>query len=378
MKRSDIIDLLLKLVSIPSYRGYENGVMEEANFLWNFFLNHGIESYLQNLGHNQANIIASIGKGEQVILLVSHLDTVEIQGMTVPAYGKRDKDIIYGRGACDMKGGIAAMVSALINLSKEKLKNKIIFLADAGEEQQSIGAAYFLQSKLSHYDYVIVGEPTNLKPVITHKGMMWVQVTFKGKTAHASFPERGINAIHGASIFIQLVVNDLIPKLFKKKDNSLGYPTLNIGEIHGGAGINLVAAECNVNIDRRYLPEEEEKEVFEELKEIAHEAARKTKTYVTAIEMKETSNPRRIPFRVSADHEFIKKICIILEDMHLTGTPTSVPFWTEAPLFTQNNTIPGIVIGPGDPLLAHTPNEYVHVEEVIKASEIYRTLCLNL
>jgi len=378
MKKNDIIDLLLKLISIPSYRGYKYGVREQAEFLLNFFVNHGIESYLQDLGHNQANIIASIGKGKQVILLVSHLDTVEIQGMTVPAYGKRDKDVIYGRGACDMKGGIAAMVSALINLPKEKLKNKIIFLADAGEEQQSIGAAYFLQSKLSHYDYVIVGEPTNLKPVITHKGMMWVQVTFKGKSAHASFPERGINAIHGASIFIQHVINDLIPKFLKKEDSLLGYPTLNIGKIHGGTGINLVAAECTVNIDRRYLPEEEENEVFEELKEIAHKAACKTKTYVTAIEMEETSNPRRVPFMIPANHEFIKKICRILEDMHLNSTPTSVPFWTEAPLFTQNSTIPGIVMGPGDPLLAHTSNEYVHVEEVIQASEIYHKLCLNL
>lgn len=378
MKQKNIIDLLLKLISIPSYRGYQHGVREQAEFLRNFFINHGIESYLHDLGHNQVNLIASIGNGEQVILLASHLDTVEIQGMTVPAFGGRDKDIIYGRGACDMKGGIAAMASALINLSKEKLKNKIIFLADAGEEQQSIGADYFLQSNLSHYDYVIVGEPTNLKPVITHKGMMWVQVTFKGKTAHASFPERGINAIYSASLFIQLVINNLIPKLAEKKDNLLGYPTINIGEINGGSGINLVAAECKVNIDRRYLPGEEIKEVFEELKEIAHQVAHKTKTQVAVIEMKETSNPKRIPFKISANHKFIKIVTTILKDMNLSGIPTSVPFWTEASLFTQNNTIPGIVIGPGDPSLAHSPNEYVYVEEVLQASEIYRTLCLHL
>lgn len=378
MKKNDIIDLLLKLISIPSYRGYERGVRELAEFLWNFFVNQGIESYLQDLGHNQANIIASIGKGEQVILLVGHLDTVEIKGMTVPAYGKIDKDIIYGRGACDMKGGIAAMVSTLINLSKEKLKNKIIFLADAGEEQQSIGAEYFLQSKPPHYDYVIVGEPTNLKPVITHKGMVWIRVTFKGKTAHASFPEKGINAIYGASTFIQLVLKNLIPKFSKKKNNVLGYPTINIGEIHGGAGINVVASECTVNIDRRYLPEEDKKVIFEELKEIAHKAAKKTKTLVTVTELKETAVPPRIPFVMPSDHEFVKKICNILKDMNQNSTPSSVNFWTEAGLFTQNSTIPGIVLGPGDPLLAHTLNEHVYIEEVIQASEIYRKLCLNL
>lgn len=378
MKRSDIIDLLLKLISIPSYRGYENGVMEEANFLLNFFLNHGIESYLQDLGHNQANIIASIGKGKQGILLVGHLDTVEIKGMTVPPYGKIDKDIIYGRGACDMKGGIAAMVSTLINLSKEKLKNKIIFIADAGEEQQSIGAAHFLQSKFPHYDYVIVGEPTKLKPVITHKGMVWIRVTFKGKTAHASFPEKGINAIYGASTFIQLVLKNLIPKFSKRKNNVLGYPTINIGEIRGGSGINVVAAECAVNIDRRYLPVEDEKEVFEELKEIAHKAAKKTETLVTVTELEETAIPQRIPFVMPSDHEFVRKICNILKNMNQNSTPSSVNFWTEAGLFTQNSTIPGIVLGPGDPLLAHTLNEHVYIKEVIQASEIYRKLCLNL
>jgi succinyl-diaminopimelate desuccinylase len=378
MKQENMIDLLLKLISIPSYRGYQYGVRELAEFLRNFFMNYGIESYLHDLGHHQLNLIASIGKGENTILLASHLDTVEIQGMTVPAFGKRDKDIIYGRGACDMKGGIAAMVSALINLSSEKLKNKIVFLADAGEEQQSIGADYFLKSKYSHYDYVVVGEPTNLKPVVTHKGVMWIQVIFKGKTAHASFPERGNNAIVSANLFIQHLIKELIPKLSKKKDHFLGSPTLNIGEIHGGSGVNVVAAECNVNIDRRYLPDEEREEVFEEIKEIAHRIAHKTKTRVTVKEMKETSTPRRISFKMPADHEFIKTVTKILKEMNLSGIPSSVPFWTEASLFTQNNTVPGIVIGPGDPSLAHSPNEHVSVEEVIKASEIYRTLCLYL
>ena len=378
MKRSDIIDLLLKLISIPSYRGCKNGVREEAEFLRSFLGNHGIETYLQVLNHNQVNIIALVGKGNRAILLVSHLDTVEIKGMTVPPYGKRDKDIIYGRGACDMKSGMAAMISALISLSKEKLENQIVFIGDAGEEQQSIGAAHFLQSKPPHYDYVIVGEPTNLKPVITHKGMMWVQVTFKGETAHASFPEKGVNAIYGASIFIQLILKDLIPKFSKKKNNVLGYPTINISEIRGGSGINLVAAECTVNIDRRYLPAENERDVLEELKEIANKAACKTKTYVTVKEMRETADPRRIPFVIPPNNKFIQKICTILKDMNLTSIPSSVPFWTEAPLFTQNGTIPAIVIGPGEPLLAHTLNEHVYIEEVIQASEIYRKICLNL
>ncbi len=378
MKRNEIFNLLLKLISIPSYRGYQYGVKELADFLRDFFLDHSIESYLYDLGHNQVNLVTSIGNGENAILLASHLDTVEIEGMTVPAFGKRDKNIIYGRGACDMKSGIAAMASALVDLSKERLKKRIIFLADAGEEQQSIGADYFLKSKFSNYNYVIVGEPTNLKPVIAHKGMMWLQVTFKGKPAHASFPERGINAINSASLFIQLAVNDLLPKLYKKKDNLLGVPTLNIGEIHGGAGINLVASECNVFIDRRYLPSEERKEVFKEIEKMAHQVAYKTKTYVTVIEMEETSNPKRIPFKISANHGFTKMITAILKDMNLYNTPTSVSFWTEAPLFTQNNSIPGIVIGPGDPSLAHTPNECIDIEEVIKASEIYRTICINL
>lgn len=378
MKRNEIINLLLKLISIPSYRGYQYGVKELADFLRDFFVVHGIESYLYDLGHNQVNLITSIGNGEKAILLASHLDTVEIENMTVPAFGKKDKDVIYGRGACDMKGGIAAMVSALVDLSKEKLKNKIIFLADAGEEQQSIGADSFLKSKFSNYNYVIVGEPTNLKPVIAHKGMMWLHVIFKGKPAHASFPERGINAINSAGLFIQLIVSDLLPKLSKKRDNLLGTPTLNIGEIHGGSGINLVAAECSVFIDRRYLPAEERKEVFEEIEKMAHQVAHKTKTYATVIEMKETLNPKRGPFKISANHKFTKMITAILKDMNLYNTPTSVSFWTEASLFTHNNSIPGIVIGPGDPSLAHTPNECIDIEEVIKASEIYRTICINL
>jgi acetylornithine deacetylase/succinyl-diaminopimelate desuccinylase-like protein len=177
---------------------------------------------------------------------------------------------------------------------------------------------------------------------------------------------------------MQLIINDLIPKFSEKKDNLLGVPTLNIGEIHGGAGINLVAAECSVFIDRRYLPSEERKEVFEEIEKMAHQVAHKTNTYVTIIEMEETSNPKRIPFNISANHGFTKMITAILNDMNLYNTPTSVSFWTEASLFTQNNSIPGIVIGPGDPSLAHTPNEYIDIEEVIKANEIYRTICINL
>lgn len=379
MQSEKLVNLLLKLVSLASYRGYEKGTIEIANYIADFLASHGVAVEVHDLGSNQANVIAGVGEGKKSVLLVGHLDTVEVEGMTVPAFGALSGEKVYGRGTVDMKGGVAAMIVALLELLQDRdLDKQIIFLGDACEEQGNLGAIKFLESAHPKYDYVIIGEPTNLKPAIAHKGVLWAKVTFKGRTAHASFPQHGINAINGAAEFIKLINEKLLPLFEERRDPFLGVPTLNVGVIHGGTGPNVVPAMCYLQIDRRYLPKEKPEDILIELSQLADQAARKTATAFELDELPQTRNPQHIPFWVSPDEELVKIVRVVLRKMGLDDQLVSVPFWTEAPLFSKGGSVPTIIIGPGDPSLAHAPNEHIEVKDLLKAAEIYRGICKTL
>ncbi len=371
--------LLSDLVKCPSYSDFSEGDRPVAFYLDEFFRRHEIESQLVEVQQNQYNVVARVGYGNPTILLVGHLDTVQIDNMEVPPFGELLGDTLYGRGTADMKSGVAAMVATLVDMSEDtNLTGSVLFLGDALEEQNSLGAADFINKMEETYDYAVIGEPTDMQLAVAHKGVLWSEITFGGKTAHASMPSKGINAISACVEFINALKNKLVPELERVSKPGLGTQTLNIGAIHGGANPNVVPAECVVRIDIRYLPGTAHADLMQQLSRMAQAVAARSSTSVRVEDIPEIPLVRHLPFEIGPDASFAQTIRRELESLGMSTEFRTVPFWTEAPLFQREGSVPTVVIGPGRPELAHTPNEHVSISSLLAAREVYCKLCRNL
>ena len=219
------------------------------------------------------NLIAEIGTGKQRIILCGHLDTVPAGNPKNweydPFSARINQDILYGRGAADMKGGVVALIGVIQQLQQipEFLeKYTLVFAGTADEEAGMTGAKTLAEiGVMNDAVLLIIGEATALKVGIAEKGVLWVNIHIQGKAAHGSRPEMGINAIEGAM--------KIIPQLYNCLDQTLtsgllGKSTLNIGTITGGTKINVVPEEVIMELDYRLIPEQSPEQVIEQLKKI--------------------------------------------------------------------------------------------------------------
>jgi acetylornithine deacetylase/succinyl-diaminopimelate desuccinylase-like protein len=161
---------------------------------------------------------------------------------------------IHGRGACDTKGSIAVMLSALLALARSQRpgETEILFLALVDEESGQAGSRFAAKSGLKA-DLVIVGEPTRLQVVTAHKGDLWLQLETRGKAAHGARPELGRNAVHTMARIVDLLETRYAAALRRRRHPLLGHPTINVGAIAGGAQHNIVPDPCAIKIDRRTI-----------------------------------------------------------------------------------------------------------------------------
>jgi acetylornithine deacetylase/succinyl-diaminopimelate desuccinylase-like protein len=254
----EIVLLTRELIKIPSYAEIEDGERRVAEYLDNFFRDNGLSPEIREVGSG-VNIIVSLGdidNNSPSLMFNGHLDTVPVDNMTIPPFEPEMREgKIYGRGSCDMKGGLASMAVSLVALKRAdvKLKGRLVFTGVSAEEAGSWGTREIITSG-SLTDCVIVGEPTNLEIVSASKGIILAIIDVMGKAAHGSSPELGINAIYKAMKLIQKVQDEL-PKLFQKKRHPvLGSPTFNLGTIRGGERFNIVPDKCNLVFDRRMIP----------------------------------------------------------------------------------------------------------------------------
>ena len=311
------------------------------------------------------------------ITFINHIDTVPAgEGWkTNPFLSKVSKGKLFGRGSCDMKGGVASSLIALKEIKKKidagkKIKKSLKYLLVVDEESAWMkGVSHEIdRGKVTKEDLVISCEPTSLNLVIAQKGAMWYEIEIKGKNAHAASPHMGINAIHASCIVIQ----DLFDEFKKKKfsHSLLGKTTFVPSIIEGGRKTNMVADQCKFQIDVRFIPPLTIKKIETLIKDTINNSCRKlpgTKGILNSICID------RPPIISNEESEGCLLIKEVLKKNIGTKTKTiGVSYYSDAGVVasrTKNKQC--FLLGPGNIEQAHSPNEFVSTKELTKATKIY-------
>lgn len=388
----DPIPLLQDMVSIPSVNpmgrdlvGDEYYETKLSDYLAGYFQRENIPFERIDVAPGRSNIVARCDSpGSSItVLLDAHQDTVPIDGMVIPPFEPRiENGKLYGRGSCDIKGGGAAMLAAFTRLAKEQPKHRanVVLSLSVDEEATSLGIMHLvtqMTSGKSAYkllpkppDISVIAEPTELDIVVAHRGATRWQIHTHGRACHSSRPQEGVNAIYRMAKLITHL-EDFAAKLpgSKPAHRLCGPATLSVGLIAGGLSVNVVPDHCVVDIDRRVIPGESSPQVIEDVRQ-----------YLKS----------KVDFEFTFDPPFIASPAL---DDNLNGP------WSDRMLATIAKEVgpkkkigvaygthasrvagvgyPAFVFGPGDIAQAHTKDEWVDVEQVRQAAEIYYQFCCD-
>ncbi len=356
---SSVIELCQALVRCPS----ENpsgapesaGEQQIAEFVGHLLEQNGAMVEFEEIAPGRPNVYGrfpSPKDAAQTVLFAPHLDTVPARGMTVDPFGGRIQgDRIIGRGATDTKGSVAAMLWALCSVDLQRLDVAVAFAGLADEEAGQLGAQAC--AKRHFADFVIVGEPTDLGIVYTHKGTAWIKLVARGKSAHASKPEQGENAVELLCQAFAMLKREF-PAISPIATNPvLGEPTISLGLIAGGTKINVVPDFCCAQIDIRTLPGQEN------MVETIVDFVRKTNLPISVE-----------PLKVSPPLAVNPALPNIARLQALGAQLTGAPWFCDAAVFVQHGT-PAVAAGPGSISQAHTADEYLAISDLERGADFF-------
>jgi acetylornithine deacetylase len=373
--KSYVLDLLKELVATNSVNptiGRGPGEAAIARLL-NDRLNSigGLEARMQPVADGRSNVIAILkgSGGGRSLMLNGHMDTVGVDGMIIePFKPSIQNGLMRGRGACDMKGALAAMMGAVKSVinSRMKLRGDLIFSAVVDEEYKSLGIKKLVQEYKA--DAAIVGEPTNMSVATTHKGFVWIEVEVKGKAAHGSVPEKGVDAIaHAAKIM--LAIEKLQRQLASQVHPLLGTPKIHASTVQGGTDWSIIPERCVLRLERRTLPGETVASVMAEIEGILQAIRRETPDFNATAH----SPYDMAPLETAESEEIVQTAQRVLAANMRTRVPViGVPYWTDGALLSSMGSMPTCLFGPGDIGVAHSADEYVKLENVLTSAHVYR------
>ena len=376
-KLPEISKLIHELIAQPSISSSDPTIDRS-----NLGVIHLLAEWLENLGFSitvhevaagKANLLARLGGEGYVkegLVLSGHTDTVpfdEGQWSFDPFGGIERDGRLYGLGSCDMKAFFALAIEAARSFDAKSLRRPLTLLATADEESTMAGAKYLLAHGLKPGRYAIIGEPTGLKPIRMHKGVMMESIRVIGHAGHASDPSLGANAIEG----MHRVLGELLAwrnELQAKHRNPLfkvDVPTLNFGAIHGGDNPNRICGHCEMLIDIRPLPGMDIQELRQTMEErLAAALAGYPKLRLETHSLHDGVSA----FESPADSDIVRA-CETLSGLEAGA----VAFGTEAPFFS-NLGVETVVLGAGNINQAHQPDEYLPLEHITPMVNILKGL----
>lgn len=380
----DPIRLTMDMVAIPSYSFMENQEEAISQYILDFFLEHGFTAYRTEIEPGRYNTVAILEGTEREtspsLMLTGHMDTVPAYDFEKAFEPWEDEENVYGRGAVDMKGALAAAMCAMVEIKESgtRLKGDLIFCGVADEEEAGIGTRSLIETG-PEATYTVVGEPTDLHIALGHKGLEWIEVSFKGHKVHGGAQEEGVNAIMMAGRFLQKLENEYLPKLAQRTHPILGKATLNIGTITGGDQPSTVADHCSIRLDRRCLTSETIPQVYEELQELIDQLHQEDPRFEAEIrDVFDGTTLPHIPFCTDADCPVVKAAENALRASGEEPVVTYFPAWTDAGFIQAGTSSQCIILGPGGVTTAHSVHEYVSKKQLRMAAEIYRSMAMEI
>ena len=378
----NLIDMIAALIGTPSVSSVDpaldqgnRGVIDLlANWLGD--LGFAVEVMPLPGEPGKANLVATLGSGPGGLVLSGHTDTVpydEGKWQTDPFKLTEANQRLYGLGTSDMKSFLALAIEASRGLSASDLKEPLILLATADEESTMLGARDLVERNTLHARYAVIGEPTGLRPVRMHKGILMEAIQLQGRSGHSSDPSLGISALEAMHTVIS-TLKDWRTELQENNRNpffAVPVPTLNLGHIHGGDNPNRICADCELQIDLRPLPGMDLQELRGEMQHriLAATEGSGIKTVFQSL------------FDGTPAMETPEEAEIIQLTQKLTGqTAAAVAFGTEAP-YLQQLGMQTVILGPGDIDQAHQPDEYLGLDRIKPSIDILKqlvnTICVS-
>ena len=369
-----VTQLLSQLVSIDSVNldmpGATNGEKRHSDFIAGLGRKMGLAVSQTEVLSGRPNVLLELKQTDarRTFLFDIHLDTVPLGGERAGLDPIVEAGRLYGRGACDTKGSMAAALLALERLVADPPADgcDVTLLGTVDEEYLKRGVDFALDAGLTA-DAALVGEPTNLQPVTAHKGVVRWEIVTRGRTAHTSRPDRGVNAIYAMTHVI-----DVLRKRFEVgglvgPHPLCGESTLTISTIRGGVQVNIVPDECRVEVDRRTLPGEGGGEFFEAVQsELRSLVEREPWIDVECLD----------PFLVedgvdtAPNAPLVRHVQAACEKLGLPNALGGVPYGTDGAALAPAG-IETVILGPGSIEQAHSPVEWVELEQVEKCAALY-------
>ncbi|HEX8295929.1 MAG TPA: M20 family metallopeptidase [Chthoniobacteraceae bacterium] len=372
MKRPEnVVELLQSLVRIPSVNPQgdpgTDGVGERriAEWLAEFLEELGAKVELREVLPDRPNVVArwpGDRPGKPRVLFAPHTDTVGVEGMTIdPFAAELRAGRIWGRGASDTKGPMAAMLWALSEMRDQlpALGHEIWFAGLMSEETSQHGSKALAAEE--YFDFVIAAEPTELNVVHTHKGAAFLQLATTGLAAHASRPELGKNAIDQMLDVLAIIRTELAADFARQTDPVLGSSTLSIGTIRGGTKTNVIPDRCEVSVDLRFVPGHFHRGIVEEI-------AARLRQVCPELEVSAQPAP---PLFTDPAHPLIRKLG------ECGARPVGAPWFCDACYFAQRG-MPAVALGPGSIAQAHTQDEFIQVEDLERGVEFFSRFLATL
>jgi len=377
LREDQAADLLSRLVSCPSVNptrarpgGPPFGEGRMADLLAGLVAPWGAEARKVEIAPGRFNFIARFEGADpgRHLLFEAHADTVSAEGMTIDPFDPVVRDgRLYGRGSCDCKGPMAAMLLAIRAALDERgrLPFTLTFAA-TGDEELGAGGARRLVAGGFRADAAVVGEPTDLAVVCAHKGAYRCRLTTRGRAAHSSDPSRGVNAIVHMARLVEAIQGPLARDLAREAHPALGPRTVSVGTIRGGRQVNVVPDLCEIEVDCRTLPGDTPESIARRLGDLLDSLRAADPALACDLEPLEA-----LPaFEEDTGGPLARCVRAACEKVLGRAEFVGVPWASNVGIFRQAG-IPCLLFGPGSIRQAHTADEYVELAQVVQAAEVY-------
>lgn len=326
----------------------------------------GMPAEVVEAAPGRTNVVAVLDGDGPTVLLNGHLDTVGVEGMTVDPFGAEVRDgRLVGRGACDMKGGVAAILAACARLARSAgPRPRVVVALTADEEHASLGMAALVRSGI-RADMAVVCEPTGLRVMPAHKGFVWIEAEFRGRAAHGSRPDLGVDAIRHAGLYLAALDAHADELREAPPHPLLGHGSFHAGTVRGGTAESVYPDACTLLLERRTLPGEDPGRVVSDFRRFLEALGEREQDLSATLRM----TMHRPGTEVSVESELVQRLLEAARGTGAVGGVAAMTAWVDA-AFLNEAGIPAVCFGPGDIAQAHTADEWIDAGEILLCAEV--------